>query len=562
MNLRCFFVWSAIGVPLALASAPCRAADAARGKAFFAQQCSICHTAEAGDNGGAQGPSLARVLGRHAGRVPGFAYTAAMTASDLTWDPATLSRFLASPTTVVPGSSMVIAVANEIDRDDLVAYFQNSSAVQPPSPTTIPPVSQLSADWRLDEPGRMHRINLDALPAPFITPSIRNGPALISRPANADLRLPPGFHIAVFAGDLIGPRNLLVAPNHDVFVSETDSGRVSVLHPSADGSQSTGSTVYAQNLKQPSGLAFYPNARHPRWLYVAETDRIIRYAYRSGDAKPRGDPQLVAAGIPGGGGHYTRDIVFSPDGRHLFVSVGSNTNVAAKMTKKTPEEIKAWESTHGLGASWDDEANRAAVLVMSPAPPAHPQTYSTGLRNCVGLTVQPATGAVWCTVNERDLLGDDLVPDYSTRLRPHGFFGWPWYYLGSHGDPRLQGDRPDLRGKVLVPEIPYQSHSAALSLSFYEAKTGKSAFPAAFAGDGIAAFHGSWNRSLRTGYKLVRVLFKNGEPTGEYQDFLTGFIVDNENVWGRPVATVEIDDGSLLMSDDAGNKVFRISYSP
>jgi glucose/arabinose dehydrogenase len=176
--------------------------------------------------------------------------------------------------------------------------------------------------------------------------------------------------------------------------------------------------------------------------------------------------------------------------------------------------------------------------------------------------VQPVNGALWCTTNERDALGDDLVPDYSTRVKRGSFYGWPWYYIGSNEDPRLKGDRPDLAGKVSVPDVLYQSHSAALSMTFYEASSGKSAFPAAFVGDAFVGFHGSWNRSLRTGYKLVRVHMKNGEPTGDYEDFLTGFVVDDAHVWGRPVATTELQDGSLLMSEDGGNTILRISYNP
>jgi hypothetical protein len=175
--------------------------------------------------------------------------------------------------------------------------------------------------------------------------------------------------------------------------------------------------------------------------------------------------------------------------------------------------------------------------------------------------VQPATGTLWCTTNERDMLGDDLVPDYSTRLQRGGFYGWPWYYLGTREDPRLKGERPDLRGKVLTPDLNYQAHSASLNLTFYTASTGKSAFPDEYVGDAFTALHGSWNRSLRTGYKLVRARMKDNAPTGEYLDFLTGFVVDNGDVWGRPVATTELADGSLLMSDDGGNVIYRISYS-
>jgi glucose/arabinose dehydrogenase len=354
---------------------------------------------------------------------------------------------------------------------------------------------------------------------------------------------------------------MLVAANGDIFVSETVGGRISVLHPTRDGTRAAGADVYVQGLKQPFGLAFYPNAGHPRWLYIAETNRVTRYAYHIGDVKPGGEAEVVIAQLPSGGGHFTRDIAFSPDGAQLFVSVGSASNVADSMSKKPPDEINAWDVEHGLGAAWDRETDRATVLVFDAAAPGAAKIYATGLRNCVGLTVQPASGALWCTTNERDALGDDLVPDYSTRVQRGGYYGWPWYYLGSNEDPRLQGERPDLRGKALVPDVPYQAHSASLTMTFYTASAGKSAFPASFVGDALVAFHGSWNRSLRTGYKLVRVHMKNDQPTGDYEDFLTGFIADNGNVWGRPVATTQLKDGSLLLSDDGGNVIFRISYA-
>ena len=563
-------MWPVVCSSVLAAAAPALGADAAAGRAFFRQQCSICHSAEPADNGGAQGPSLIGVYGRHSAAAAGFSYTAALRAAHLTWDAPTLNRFLASPTTVVPGSAMVVAVPNEQDRGNLVAYFEDlahtattAGAAQTggENAVEIPAASEKSADWRLDAPGRPHRINLAALPPPFATPSTRNAPRLIDRPADAALVVPPGFHVEPFATHLLGPRKMLVAPNGDILVSETYGGRISVLHPAPDGTHAAAADVYLQGLKQPFGLAFYPNAANPQWLYIAETNRVTRYAYRVGDVKPRGAAEQVIAQLPSGGGHFTRDIAFSPDGTRLFVSVGSGSNVAETMSKKTAEQIKTWESEHGQGAAWDQETDRAAVLVFDAAAPGPPRIYATGLRNCVSLTIQPATGALWCTTNERDQLGDDLVPDYSTRVRAGGYYGWPWYYMGANEDPRLRGDRPDLHGKALVPDVPYQSHSAALNLTFYTANQGKSAFPAGYVGDAFAAFHGSWNRSLRTGYKVVRVHMKNDQPTGDYEDFLTGFIADNGNVWGRPVATTELPDGSLLLSDDGGNVIFRISYS-
>jgi glucose/arabinose dehydrogenase len=244
----------------------------------------------------------------------------------------------------------------------------------------------------------------------------------------------------------------------------------------------------------------------------------------------------------------------------MFVSVGSATNVGDTMEKKSPEEAKAWQADHALGAAWGAEENRADVLVYEVGSDALGKVFASGIRNCVGLTVQPVTGDLWCTTNERDLLGDNLVPDYSTRVPEGSFFGWPWYYMGDHEDPRQKGARPDLKGKVSKPDVPYTSHSAALNLVFYTATSGASAFPSQYVGDGFAAFHGSWNRSFRTGHKIVRVRMKNGVPTGEYDDFLVGFIAGNGDAWGRPVGLVVAADGSLLLSDDGADLVYRISY--
>ena len=549
------------GVGLLAACPPAFSADAGTGKALFAQRCTVCHTAESGDDGGAQGPSLIGVLGRPAASAPQFSYTQALRESKLVWDAATLKRFLAAPAGIVPGTSMAVAVPDEADRDNLIAYFQSVSSQAPAvQAIVVPASSEKSANWRLDAPGRVHRITVASLPPPFATPSSRNSSSVVSKPASAILALPPGFQVEPFATGLAGPRKMLLAPNGDVLVTEITGGRVSVLHPAPDGRRAGDTAVYLKGLNRPFGLAFYPNAQNPQWLYVAETNRVTRYAYQVGDVKPRGETQIVVAQLPSGVGHSTRDIAFSPDGKQLFVSVGSGSNVAETMSKKTPGEIKSWERAHGLGAAWDAETNRAAVLVFDAAAPAAPVIFASGIRNCVSLTVQPANGALWCTTNERDALGDDLVPDYSTRVKRGSFYGWPWYYMGSNEDPRLKGERPDLAGKVSVPDVPYQSHSAALSMTFYQASSGKSAFPADFVGDAFVGLHGSWNRSLRTGYKLVRVHMQNGEPRGDYEDFLTGFVVDDSHVWGRPVATVELGDGSLLMSEDGGNVIYRISY--
>lgn len=422
------------------------------------------------------------------------------------------------------------------------------------------PAQSAGRDWRDDAPGRVHRIDVAALPAPM--QSAADFPRIVPKPAGAEPKLPPGFSIAVFTNDVEKPRIMRIAPNGDVFVSETGAGRIKVLRPSADGTSVASSSTFAEGLTQPFGLAFYPAGEQPEWLYVAENNRVVRYRYRTGDTKASGAPEVVVPQLAQTGrGHYTRDLVFSADGRRMFVSVGSGSNVAENMPTKTPEEIRAWEAEHGVGAAWGDETNRATVLAFDVGSSAPGKPYATGIRNCVALAVQPGTGDLWCTVNERDGLGDDLVPDYSTRVQPGGFYGWPWYYMGDHEDPRHRGERPDLKGKTLTPDVPYQAHSAAVGFTFYTATSGRSAFPAEYVGDAFAVFHGSWNRASRTGHKVVRVPIENGEPTGEYVDFLVGFVTDDGKPWARPSEIVQAPDGSLLLSDDDASVIYRISYS-
>jgi glucose/arabinose dehydrogenase/cytochrome c2 len=567
--------WPAIGLMLFAINASALAADATAGKNAFRAQCALCHSAQPNDNGGAQGPDLNGVLGRKAAGNPAFPYTKPLRDSNLTWDAPTLDRFLASPTTVVPGSSMVIAVPKKADRDNIIAYFQAvkdgtfkeapGSASQPagPPPTANAAAPKGEADWKKDAPGRVHRIDIAKLPPPFDTPGARNFPRFIEKPAGASPQVPAGFKVDVFASGLQGPRTMRLAPNGDIFLAETRSGRVKVLRPAADGSKAATVETFAQGLVQPFGIQFYPSGDQPQWLYVAEINRVVRYAYKAGDTKASGTPEVVVPELApsAGGGHSTRDLAFSPDGKRMFVSVGSASNVAEEMSKKTAAEIKAWDAAHGVGATWDKEANRADVLVFEVGSNKPGKIFATGIRNCVGLTVQPKTGDLWCTTNERDMLGDDLVPDYSTRVKEGGFYGWPWYYLGNHEDPRLKGDRPDLAGKAIVPDVPYQAHSAALTLTFYTNTSGKSAFPKEYLGDGFAVFHGSWNRAFRTGHKVVRVRMKDGVPTGEYEDFMVGFIADDGDAWARPVGGVVASDGSLLISDDGANLIYRISYA-
>ena len=551
------------------------AADSNAGKTFFSQQCALCHSAEPGDNGGAQGPQLYDFYGNEAASSA-FNYTSALSGAGLTWDAQTLDNFLAAPTSVVPGTSMVIPVQDDESRENLIAYFEELSNgtfedVTPefggfggfgPPPDAEPPEGD--PDWINDRPGRVHRVNLDSLPEPYETASAVNFPQVAQRPEGAELMLPEGFSAATFTTDVQAPRAMVLAPNGDIFLAETQSGRIKVMRPNADHSQPESMTVFAQGLLQPLGIAFYPSSDNPEWVYIAETNRIIRYPYSVGDTVASSIPEVIVPQLsPVGGGHYTRDMAFSPDGRRMYVSVGSQTNVQEDMPEKSAADIAAWEAERGTGATWGTEENRAAVMVFDVGnEQATARMFANGIRNCVGLTVQPETSDVWCTVNERDQLGDNLVPDYSSRIPEGSFFGWPWYYMGDNEDPRHAGARPDLVGKIRRPDVPYTAHSAAVDLEFYpENQEGDSAFPAEYAGDGFAVLHGSWNRAHRTGHKVVRIPIENGVPTGEYIDFLVGFIDEDGNPWGRPVATVVMQDGSLLLSDDGANIIYRISYN-
>jgi glucose/arabinose dehydrogenase/cytochrome c2 len=545
------------------------AADATAGKAIFKVQCALCHSAETGDGGGAQGPFLRGVAGSKAASGAGFTFSAALKASNLTWDAATLDRFLAAPSTVVPGSTMVVPVANATERQDLVAYLGSASVNPRPVVQQGPPAPPRPAtpagtpEYLSDAPGKVHTVRVENLPKPYASEAARNFPRVAPAPAPAErkLKVPAGFRVEVFAEGLDGPRKMIIAPNGDIFVATTQTGKIRVLRPTADGAKPAQNQFFAEGLAQPYGMAFVP-VGNPQWLYVAETNRVVRYAYKAGDMKAGAAPEVVVAQLsPTGGGHFSRDIVFSPDGSRFYVAVGSLGNIAEDLSRKTPAELAAWNATQGLGASWDKETNRAAVLVFDTSKPGAGRIYAAGIRNCVAMSVHPTSGDIWCTTNERDNLGDDLVPDYATRVKAGAFYGWPWYYMGDNEDPRLAGQRPDLKGKVTVPDVLFTAHSAATSITFYNATSGAAAFPAEYRGDAFVALHGSWNRGFRTGHKIVRIRLKDGVPTNQYEDFLTGFIVDNNSAWARPGGVVVAKDGSLLVSDDGNHFIWRVSYS-
>jgi len=459
---------------------------------------------------------------------------------------------------------MPVVVPRASDRRDLVAYL--GSLIAPGVESGEAPVEAEGADpgdWHHAAPGVRHRIDLAAMPAPYATTSAGNAPRVVDRPPGAVLSVPEGFSVNLFTDGLSGPRVVRVAPNGDIFIAETKENRIRVLRAADGASAPSENVIYATGLDRPFGVAFYPLGSDPRWVYVATNNTVVRFAYRSGDLKASGAPEMILPSLSPehDGGHTTRDVAFSSDGQRMYVSVGSGSNVADGMLTKSDEERRNWDSGHAFGEAWGAETDRALVKVTDPEGKTPLKIFATGIRNPVGLAINPTTGVLWASTNERDMLGDDLVPDYFTSVREGAFYGWPWYYMGDHEDPRHARERPELAGHVQVPDIPIQSHSAPLEAVFYAAKAGGSLFPAEYQGDLFVALHGSWNRTHRTGYKVVRARFRDGIATGEYDDFLTGFVVDGASVWGRPVGVAVAHDGALLVTDDGNGTLWRISHS-
>ena len=410
------------------------------------------------------------------------------------------------------------------------------------------------------KPGAFRKITTADLPKPFMTESATLRSRIVPRPAGALPQAPAGFHVGLFADGLSMPRVIRVAPNGDIFVAETQAGQVRVFRGiSADGKPRENS-VFATGFHEPYGMVFYPAGNNPQWLYVANTDSVVRYAYKAGDLKATGKPETVIAALPSSRprdevawraydaavaagkpvpdhGHWTRDLALSLDGKRLFVGVGSASNL------DDPDDHPS-------------ETHRANILEYTPDG-KFVKVYASGIRNPSGIAVNPATGQLWCSVNERDGLGDDLPPDYISHVEEGGFYGWPWYYMGGNPDPRLKGKHPELKDKTIVPDVLLQSHTASLQITFYDGKQ----FPAEYRGDIFASEHGSWNRMVRSGYEVVRVPLKDGKSTGVYEDFLTGFLTPNGDVWGRPVGVAVAPDGSLLVSDDGSGSLWRVSYT-
>jgi glucose/arabinose dehydrogenase len=386
-------------------------------------------------------------------------------------------------------------------------------------------------------PGEFHKITPGDLPKPFATPSATNFGRPAARPEGAMPKAPAGFKVNIYSTEAKAPRKIITAPNGDFFVAESNGGTIRVFHGLTADGKAEKSEVFATGLTRVYGMAFYPAGNNPQWLYVGNTDAVVRFAYKSGDMVASGKPEVLVNDLPKNGNHWTRDIVFSKDGKRLFVAVGSNSNVDDPDTHKT-------------------EFHRADVLEFTPEG-KFTKVYAAGIRNPAGINLNPITGEVWVSVNERDELGDNLVPDYITSVKEDGFYGWPYYYMGSNPDPRLDGKHPELKDKTIVPDVLMQPHNASLGFTFYDGKM----FPAEYEGDLFAAEHGSWNRANRSGYEVVRIPLNNGKASGVYEDFLTGFVNEKGEAWGRPVGVTNAKDGSILVTDDATNIIWRVSYS-
>jgi glucose/arabinose dehydrogenase len=419
---------------------------------------------------------------------------------------------------------------------------QPAAAAAPPdtnstSKLKAPPPTPPFTDFRYEKPGTVRKITVNDLPQPYATQSSNNGPELVARPENVWPVALPGFKVELYASGLDNPRTLRTAPNGDIFLAESDPGRIRLFRGMTADGKPEQSAVFASGLKHPYGLAFYPPGPDPQWLYVGNTTEVVRFAYHNGDLKASGVPEHIADLSPGG--HDTRAVAFSQDGKKMFVAVGSASNV------NDPD-------TH------PGEKDRGDILVCDPAN-CKLSVYAYGIRNAGGgIAMNPQTGELWCSVNERDALGDNLVPDYITHVQEGGFYGWPWWYIGGHQDPRHQGKHPELKDKAIVPDVLLQPHNASLELTFYEGQQ----FPAEYKGDIFASEHGSWNKAVRVGYEVIRVpLHQTGHASGEYEDFLTGFVLPDGSVWGRPVGTTVAPDGSLLVSDDGSNSIWRVSYT-
>jgi glucose/arabinose dehydrogenase len=502
-------------------------AEAAQtGSALYAQHCASCHGQNAEGSGNIPALAHSAVQSAPEGEVFWFVTTGSVNngmpswsslPEQQRWQIVTYLRTLQA----VPAASVPAASVAPLSGSD------PSTAPRPQAPFT---------DFRYEQPGTVRKITVADLPAPFATTSASNAPSLVARPRDVWPKAPQGFKVNLYAEGLAMPRVIRTAPNGDVFVAESGAGQIRVFRGMASGKPES-STVFAAHLNRPYGIAFYPSGSDPKWVYVGDTDAVVRFPYRSGSLKALGPAEHVID-LPHGKGHWTRDLAVSRDGKTLFVAVGSGSNV------DDPDITP-------------DEQHRADILAFDPDG-SQMRVFASGIRNPSGLAIDPKTGTLWCTVNERDGLGDNLVPDYITSVRENGFYGWPWWYIGAHQDPRHAGKHPELQNEAIVPDVLLQPHNASLQLTFYEGRQ----FPSQYQGDIFAAEHGSWNKAVRAGYEVIRIPRRQtSRASGEYEDFLTGFVLPNGQAWGRPVGVAGAADGSLLVTDDGSNTIWRVAYA-
>ena len=367
------------------------------------------------------------------------------------------------------------------------------------------------------------------LPAEFMTKSAGNPPEYEKAPAGFLPKVPEGFKVNVYATGFKYPRWMAVAPNGDIFLADSGSGDVVVMRDPKNTGTAQEREIFVSGQKEPFGILF-----HDDYVYIGNTNEILRFKYDPKTSKRLGEKEHILDNIPTGG-HTSRSVAFSADGKHLFVTIGSRSNI-----------------------NTGEDPRRAAITICDPDG-KNARLFATGLRNPVGLAVEPVTGELWTAVNERDQLGDDLPPDYFTSVKDGGFYGWPYSYIGDNVDSRVKQEHPELVARAIIPDVLLGPHVAPIQFAFY---TGKQ-FPENYWGGAFQAEHGSWNRSTRSGYQVAFTAFKDGKPSADPVPFLTGLVPDptKKGVYGRPAGIAVAPDGSLLVSDDAATVVYRISVA-
>ncbi|UII23911.1 PQQ-dependent sugar dehydrogenase [Fulvivirga ligni] len=382
-------------------------------------------------------------------------------------------------------------------------------------------------------------VNIDTakLPRPYATESADNEGKAIGWSEGNTPQAPTGFTVTKFAADLEHPRWIYIGPNDDIFIVESDdakksANRITLVKDTDNDGNPDYKEAFIENLNQPFGMLILNG-----YFYVANVDAIVRFPYEVGQEKITAEPEKILD-LPSGGynHHWTRNIILGPDSSKIYISIGSSSNVGE----------------HGM----EKEERRANVLTINPDG-SNEEVYASGLRNPVGIAFEPTTNTLWAAVNERDELGDNLVPDYVTSVKQGGFYGWPYAYFGTNKDPRMADKAPEMVAQSIIPDVAVGAHTASLGLAFYD----QASFPAKYKNGAFVGQHGSWNRSTLNGYRVLFIPFKNGKPSGPPEDFLTGFISnqDKYEVYGRPVGVAVTRNGSLLVADDDGGTVWKVS---